>query len=60
MYVLGNTECIGCMGLSNTILNASMLSNVTISQVNVTKLCLGSLIDCPAHDVHWAMVPSPV
>lgn len=52
VYVFGNTEGIGCMGLGNTILNASMLGNVTIGQVNVLELFLRSLIDCPTHDVH--------
>ena len=50
--VLGNAESIGCMGLGNTILNASMLSNVTLSQVNILELFLSSFIDCPTHDVH--------
>lgn len=52
IYVLGNTESIGCMALSNTILYASVLSYVTIGQVNISKFSLRSLIDRPAHDVH--------
>ena len=52
VYVLGNTKSIGCMGLGNTILNASVLSYVTISQVNVPKFQLRSFIDRPTHDVH--------
>ena len=56
IYVLGNTESIGCMGLYNTILNASMLRNVTIGQVNVPELFLCSFIDCPTHNVHHGCI----
>lgn len=52
VYVLGNTESIGCMSFLNIILYASVLGNVTIGQVHIPKLSLGSFIHRPTHNVH--------
>lgn len=56
MYVPGDTEGIGGMGLGNTVLNACVLREISISQIDVAKLRSGTLIDCPTHDAHHGRI----
>ena len=56
MYVSGDTEGIGGMGLGNTISNARVLREISISQIDVAKLRPGTLIDSPTHDAHHGRI----
>ena len=52
-----NTSCIRCMSLDDTILNTSILGDVTVSQMNVFKLLLCLIIHSPSHNVHNRCIP---
>ena len=56
MYIPGDAEGIGGMGLGNTVLNACVLRGISISQIDVTELRPGTLIDSPTHDAHHGRI----